>query len=152
MFRDLIEFRILIYIFLIWLFFVFFVALDARNIRITEGLGIERHNEILSLTHELNVERHNKLTFTAYVTGYNSTKSQTDETPCLAAGGYICGRHDVIACPRIFPLTTRVKIDGKEYICLDRKARHHDSSFDIFCDKDIECPSKVTGWKEVTIY
>lgn len=87
----------------------------------------------------------------AYITGYNSLESQTDETPCIGAGGHICGREDVVACPRQYELGTKVVIAGKQYECLDRLSRKYDNRFDIFCDKDLECPYKVTGWKEVEI-
>lgn len=87
----------------------------------------------------------------AYVTGYNSHPSQTSGDPCVGAGGYICGRTDVVACPRRYELGTKVKINGKEYECLDRLSRKYDARFDLFCDQDFECPYEVTGWEEVEI-
>lgn len=87
----------------------------------------------------------------AYVTGYNSHPSQTSGDPCVGAGGYICGRTDVVACPRRYELGTKVKINGKEYECLDRLSRKYDARFDLFCDQDFKCPYEVTGWKEVEI-
>lgn len=87
----------------------------------------------------------------AYVTGYNTVEAQTDSEPCEAAGGYICGRTDVVACPRQYPLGTRVRIAGKEYECLDRTASKYNDRFDISCDKDFECPYKITGWHEIEI-
>lgn len=88
----------------------------------------------------------------AYVTGYNTVKEQTDSTPCIAASGdNICGRTDVVACPTYLPLGTQVVIDDKEYTCLDRTHEKHDGRYDISCDKDTECPKLVTGYKDVKI-
>jgi len=88
----------------------------------------------------------------AKVTGYNTVPEQTDSTSCVASSGdNICGRNDVVACPRSIPLKTKVDIDGKEYICLDRLALKYDNRFDISCDKDFECPYKVSGYKQVII-
>lgn len=88
----------------------------------------------------------------AHITGYNTVPGQTDSTPCIAASGdNICGRTDVVACPRKYPLGTKVQIDGKVYVCLDRLAAKYDNRFDISCDKDMQCPYEVTGYKEVII-
>jgi len=88
----------------------------------------------------------------AHVTGYNTVPEQTDDTPCIAANGTnICGRTDAVACPRAIPLGTMVEIDGKDYECVDRLAPKYDNRYDISCDKDTECPAKVTGYKEVII-
>lgn len=88
----------------------------------------------------------------ALVTGYNTVPEQTDNTPCIAASGDdICGRDDVVACPREYPLGTKVGIDGKTYECLDRTARKFDGRWDISCDKDFQCPYEVHGHKEVQI-
>lgn len=89
---------------------------------------------------------------TAYITGYNSVPEQTDSTPCYAGSEYICGRTDVIACPRWIPKGTIVEIDMKFYECVDRLAIKYDNRFDIFCDKDFDCPYKVSGIKKVAIY
>lgn len=89
----------------------------------------------------------------AFVTGFNTVEAQTDETPCISASGdNICGRNDVVACPRHLPLGTKVEIDGKMYECLDRTAPKYNNRFDISCDKDFDCPARVTGEKEVRIY
>lgn len=88
----------------------------------------------------------------AKITGYNTISAQTDSTPCWAGGYYICGRNDVVACPRWIEKETWVRIDGKFYQCLDRLALKYDNRFDISCDKDMECPYKVTGIKTVEIY
>ena len=87
----------------------------------------------------------------AYVTGYESVPSQTDSSPCLAAGGNICGRTDAVACPRAIPLHTWVEIGRKEYECMDRTALKYDDRFDISCDKDKKCPYEVTGWYDINI-
>jgi len=88
----------------------------------------------------------------AYVTGYNTVPEQTDGDPCIAASGdNICGRKDVVACPRVVPLGTIIEIDGKDYTCLDRLAKKYDNRYDISCDKDEKCPYEVTGYKEVRI-
>lgn len=92
-------------------------------------------------------------TITAVVTAYNSVEAQTDSTPCIGAGGYICGVEGVIACPRKYELGTQVLINERPYICLDRLARKYDNRFDIFFDQDIK-GAKEWGIKtiEVTIY
>lgn len=74
----------------------------------------------------------------AIVTAYNTVPEQTDGNPCIAAGGYICGRDDVVACPVKYPLGTRVNIAGKMYECLDRTAPKYGNRFDISFDKDLE--------------
>lgn len=89
---------------------------------------------------------------TYYVTGYNTVPEQTDSTPCIAASGDdICGRRDVVACPRAIPLGTELEIDGERYVCLDRLAPKYDNRIDISCDKDMQCPARVTGYKLVTV-
>jgi 3D (Asp-Asp-Asp) domain-containing protein len=89
----------------------------------------------------------------AYVTGYNTVRRQTDNTPCIAASGAnICGRRDTAACPRLFDLGTVVEIKGRKYVCEDRMAARFKGSFDINCDKDTSCPYKVFGWTTVRVY
>jgi hypothetical protein len=89
----------------------------------------------------------------AKVTGYNTLKGQTDSTPCISASGdNICGRTDVVACPRHLPLGTKVKIENKMYVCLDRMNKRFNDRFDISCDKDTLCPPRVTGVKKVEIF
>lgn len=89
----------------------------------------------------------------AYVTGYNTVPGQTDSTPCIAASGAdICGRHDVVACPRRIGLGTVVEIKGTTYVCEDRLAHKFDQRFDISCDKDTDCPPGVTGWATIHVY
>jgi 3D (Asp-Asp-Asp) domain-containing protein len=91
-----------------------------------------------SIMFDLTEEKEKGYIVYAWTTGFNSVKEQTDSTPCIGAGGYICGRKQVVACPRYIPLGTWVKIDGKNYECLDRLNEKYDDRFDIFFDKDIE--------------
>jgi hypothetical protein len=59
-----------------------------------------------------------------YVTGYNTVRAQTDDTPCIgASGANICGRRDTVACPPLLKLGATVEIRGKKYVCEDRTAR-----------------------------
>ena len=89
----------------------------------------------------------------AYVTGYNTTPGQTDDTPCIAASGAnICGRTDAVACPRRISLGTYLAIRGTIYVCEDRLAKKFDSRFDISCDKDTNCPGQVTGWADIKLF
>lgn len=81
-------------------------------------------------------------TIQATVTGYNSLSVQTDSTPCLGSAGQICGRKDVVACPRKIALGTKVIIGGKTYACLDRLSRQYPDRFDIFFDKDTQAALK----------
>jgi hypothetical protein len=92
-----------------------------------------------------------KKEFNGYVTGYNTVPTQTDSTPCWAGGEYICGRDDVVACPREYPKGTKVEIEGNEYICLDRTAKQYNGRWDISCDKDFSCPYEITGYKKIKI-
>jgi len=87
----------------------------------------------------------------AYVTGYNTVPEQTDNTPCIAANGNICGRKDTVACPANIELGTNVWIRGKKYECMDRTHPKHDGRFDISCDKDMRCPYEVTGYAKVVV-
>lgn len=74
----------------------------------------------------------------ATVTAFNTVEAQTDQTPCIAANGQnICGRDDVVACPRKYQFGTKVEILGKEYECVDRTASRYDGRFDISFDKDL---------------
>ena len=74
----------------------------------------------------------------ATVTGYNTVHAQTDNDPCISASGHnICGRKNVVACPRSIPLETWIIIDGKYYQCLDRMNKRFENNFDISFDKDV---------------
>ena len=89
----------------------------------------------------------------AWTTAYNSVLSQTDSTPCVGAGGDICGRNNVVACPREIPLGTWISIDGEYYKCLDRLNIKYDDRFDIFFDKDLEGAINYgKQYKEIVIY
>jgi hypothetical protein len=89
----------------------------------------------------------------AYVTGYNTVPEQTDSTPCIAASGAdICGRHDVVACPRRIGLGTVIEIRGTTYVCEDRLSDKFNRRFDVSCDKDTDCPPEVTGWATIHVY
>ena len=73
------------------------------------------------------------------VTAYNTVPEQTWGDPCISASGdNICGRKNVVACPRSIPLGTWVMIDEDYYLCLDRLALKYDYRFDISFDKDIQ--------------
>ena len=87
-----------------------------------------------------------------YVTGYNTVPTQTDGAPCIgAAGTYICGRSDVVACPPLLKLGPAVEIGGKRYVCEDRTSRKYRDRFDINCDQDKSCPFKVASWTTVKV-
>lgn len=73
------------------------------------------------------------------ISAYNTVEWQTDSTPCISASGdNICGRDDVVACPRAYPIGTNFIIDGKVYVCLDRLHGDYDSRIDISFDKDLQ--------------
>lgn len=75
----------------------------------------------------------------ATITAYNTVPEQTWGDPCISASGdNICGKKNVVACPRSIPLGTWVIIDNEYYQCLDRLALKYDDRFDISFDKDIE--------------
>ena len=112
------------------------------------GFVLPAHAASLSLPHFLSFHA-----VRAYVTGYNTVPGQTDDTPCIAASGAnICGRTDAVACPRRISLGTFLVIRGEIYVCEDRLARKYDSRFDISCDKDTDCPNKVTGWVDIMVF
>lgn len=88
----------------------------------------------------------------AYVTGYNTVRGQTDNTPCIAASGAdICGRRDTVACPPLLRLGAVVEIKGRRYVCEDRMAPRFGGRFDINCDKDVGCPYRVAGWATIKV-
>ena len=75
----------------------------------------------------------------ATITAYNTVPEQTWGDTCISASGdNICGKKNVVACPRSIPLGTWVIIDNRYYQCLDRLALKYDDRFDISFDKDIE--------------
>ena len=74
----------------------------------------------------------------ASISAYNSVPEQTDNTPCLGAGGHICGRDDVVA-NNCLPIGTMVQIDGKIYEVYDRmNSRYGCEYFDIYMGMDIQ--------------
>jgi hypothetical protein len=99
---------------------------------------IVREYTMGSIMFDLSEPKEEGTTIYAWITGYNSVREQTDDTPCLASNGNICGRKQVVACPRSIPLGTWIKIDGKAYECMDRLATKYDDRFDLFFDKDIQ--------------
>lgn len=106
--------------------------------------------EPCSLT-SVKCENEKSKTITATVTAYNTVPWQTDDSPCIAASGdNICGRSDVIACPRRIPLGTTVLVDEKKYICLDRTAKRYDNRFDISFDKNIS-GAREFGVRELVV-
>lgn len=73
------------------------------------------------------------------VTAYNSVESQTDASPCVGAGGHLCGRKDCVVANNALPLGAKVKVAGLG-VCtvLDRmNSRFGADRFDVFFDKDI---------------
>jgi 3D (Asp-Asp-Asp) domain-containing protein len=69
--------------------------------------------------------------WTAEVTGYSSTKDQTDDSPFITASGTKV-RLGIVACPRTLPFGTKVKIQGRIYECTDRMAKKYNDRFDIW--------------------
>jgi hypothetical protein len=86
------------------------------------------------------------------ITAYNTVPGQTDDTPCLSANGQnICGRSDVVACPRAWLGKKGVEIAGKKYQCLDVLAERFDNRIDISFDKDI-AGARQWGIKRLKVY
>ena len=84
------------------------------------------------------------------VSAYNSFENQTDSTPCIGAGGYICGRNDVVA-NNCLDLGTIIEIDGKFYEVQDRmNKRYGCDHYDIFMDKDLQ-KAKEFGRQELEV-
>lgn len=91
----------------------------------------------------------NAETIIATVTAYNTVPAQTVGDPCEASStDNICGRRDVVACPRDIPLGTWVEIQGKRYECLDRTALKFNGRFDISFDKDVQA---ALNWGKRTL-
>lgn len=88
--------------------------------------------------------------FNTVVTAFNTVVAQTDASPCIASGGNICGRLDVVACPRNIPLFSWVRIEGKKYQCLDRTSNKYNGRFDISFDKDIQA-AKQFGKRNIIV-
>ena len=84
------------------------------------------------------------------ISAYNSLEGQTDSTPCVGAGGYICGRDDVVA-NNCLALGTIVEIDGKFYEVKDKmNSRYGCEYYDIFMDKDLQ-KAKEFGRQELEV-
>jgi len=60
------------------------------------------------------------------------TAIETCKGKCINASGKAPIKGQSIACPRAYPLGTKVKIDGQKYICDDRTAKWADGRWDIF--------------------
>ena len=119
------------------------ITLSSLTLFIISSITAQAQSPILPIPQQLR----------AYVTGYNTVPEQTSPTPCIAASGdNICGRTDVVACPRRISLGSFLQIRGATYICEDRLAKKYDSRFDISCDKDFACPPQVTGWADIKVY
>jgi len=104
----------------------------------------------------INKEREKEKTaikINATVTAFNTVEAQTDNTPCIAKFGYICGRDDVVACPRNIPAHTKVKIFDREYECMDWTHIKYNGRFDISFDKDIyQAKQFGSKYTKITIY
>ncbi len=93
----------------------------------------------------LNLKVRSAVEVEALITGYNTVIEQTDSTPCISASGdNICGKDNVVACPRKYPFGSIFGIRGREYVCLDRLAEKYDSRFDINCNLDFKCSRIVS--------
>lgn len=131
----------------ILIFFLIFIAYFVYSCEHADNGDIELKTSNLSLkspkitiTNKLpyNNDKPIKKTIKAIVTAYNTVPGQTDDSPCIGASGYQCGRSDVVACPRSLPLGTHIIINTRSFYCLDRTALKHDGRFDISFDKDIQ--------------
>lgn len=108
------------------------------------------HDEVL-LPKQAEPEEVVQRVLKATVTAFNTVESQTDGSPCVAAGGWICGRNDVVACPRSIPLGTWVEIEGMgKYECMDRMNGRFPNRFDISFDKDVQAAIRF-GKRYLTI-
>lgn len=134
-------------------------VLRAKSIQLQEeylknqiAYDLKMKEEYKKLSEAVEEERENKI-IKAFVTAFNTTVAQTDGNPCQAKFGYICGRDDVVACPRNIPAHTKVKILEKEYECLDWTNSKYNGRFDISFDKDIQKAIKFgKKYLSITIY
>jgi 3D (Asp-Asp-Asp) domain-containing protein len=62
--------------------------------------------------------------FPAVVTAYSAHRAPTASGQRVFRG--------LVACPRRYPLGTRVRIDGRTYKCEDRLSLKYDNRFDIW--------------------
>ena len=118
-------------------------ANTAKNEKLNDNILVAFNSAIIIkeqsyglIFYKIDVET--RKTVLATVTGYNTVHAQTDSDPCISASGHnICGRKNVVACPRSIPLESWIIIDGKYYQCLDRMNARFENNFDISFDKDI---------------
>jgi len=87
---------------------------------------------------------------TRTITGYSSTIDQCDSDPFITASGTEV-RYGIAACPRDIPFGTKIKIDGKTYICEDRLNKKYDDRFDIWFPSRREALDYGLQQKEVII-
>ena len=78
---------------------------------------------------------------TAQVSAYTSSKDETDVEPFITASGSKTGP-GVLACPTRLEFGTKVEIDGKTYICLDRMNKRYRDK-EVY---DIWVPSKEVAY------
>ena len=77
-------------------------------------------------------------TVLSVVSAYNSLEWQTDSTPCIGAGGYICDRDNVVA-NNCLELGTLVEINGKVYEVYDRMNKKYSCNYyDIYMGMDLQ--------------
>lgn len=55
----------------------------------------------------------------AEVTWYNPDPAQTDDTPIITASGKLISEQTA-ACPEWLEFGTKIRVDGKDYVCEDR--------------------------------
>jgi len=70
-------------------------------------------------------------TVKASVSGYSSSKDQTDENPFITANGDTVGS-GTIACPSEFDFGTKIEIKGEEYVCNDRMHKRYRNESDPY--------------------
>jgi len=104
------------------------------------------------------VDFHNEpetTTMKMYVTAYNSTSGQTDETPCIAASGYNLCKHDKenVVATNLLPFGTKVKFPeldpDKTYTVVDRMHERYNARMDIWLKSKEE--AKNFGVKFLTV-
>ncbi|MBI5402501.1 MAG: hypothetical protein HY959_03810 [Ignavibacteriae bacterium] len=122
--------------------FLLIVILVGLNIVIARTWMYKNNESYVTPPNYFTLPINKNKTFEATVTGFNTVSEQTDGNPCMAKSGYICGRTDVIACPRNIPQGLKVKIKNKVYTCMDWTASKYNGRFDISFDKDIEAAKK----------
>ncbi len=89
--------------------------------------------------------------FNAWVTAYNPTVHQCDDTPRITASGKRV-KEGFIACPRWIPFGTQVEIDGNWYECQDRMNPKYSNRFDILMWSKQEAKNWGKQYHEIEIY